>query len=290
MDLVRIGENLYYIPAPTNIGVIVFGEGAFVVDSGLDDEAGRRILRALEKNGLRLMGIVNTHSHADHCGGNSYLKKRTGARIYAPRGEVCFIENTMLEPLFLFSGASPPEEMRNRFLMAKPSEVDGRAEDLAYARVISLRGHSIDQVGVIFDDVLFCADSVFSKRVIEKHGIPYHSDVDEERRTLNALRESRYRLYVPSHAEPTQDIRNLVEENLEAIRVVEDNLIEVLKENKGTDEIVSGVLRRMKIEVKDLGQYMLLRSALMAYLSSLRNRGIVRPELRDGVLMWLLEA
>jgi glyoxylase-like metal-dependent hydrolase (beta-lactamase superfamily II) len=288
MDLVRIGDNLYYIPAPTNIGVIVLGEGAFIVDSGLDDEAGRKILRALERNDLKLIGIINTHSHADHCGGNSYLKRRTGARIYAPRGEICFIENTLLEPFFLFS-ASPPMEMRNRFLMAEPSEVDGRAEELTDIKVVSLKGHSIDQIGIIFDDIIFCADSVFSRKIIEKHGIPYHSDVDEERRTLNSLKESKYRLYVPSHAEPTPDIGELVEDNMEAIEVVEENLLEVLKESKRTDDIVSGVLNRMKIEVKDVGQYMLLRSALMSYLSSLRNRGVIRPELRDGVLMWILE-
>ena len=290
MDLVKIGDNLYYIPAPTNIGVIVLEMGAFVVDSGLDEDSGRKILRALEKNGLKLVGIINTHSHADHCGGNRYLKRRTSARIYAPRGEVCFIENTLLEPIFLFSGASPPEEMKNRFLMAQPSEVDGNAEELNEVRVISLKGHSIDQIGVIFDDVLFCADSVFSRKVIEKHGIPYHFDVDEERRTLEILRESRYRLYVPSHAEPVPDIKGLVEVNLEAIRIVEESLMESLKENKKTDDIIAGVLKRMKIEVKDIGQYMLLRSAIMAYLSSLRNRKMIKPELRDGVLMWLLEA
>lgn len=68
--------------------------------------------------------IVNTHSHADHCGGNRYIKERTGATIYASEIESAIIQYPLLEPLYLFSGASPLRDLRNKFLMAQSSSVD----------------------------------------------------------------------------------------------------------------------------------------------------------------------
>ncbi|MGC8940941.1 MAG: MBL fold metallo-hydrolase [Candidatus Nanoarchaeia archaeon] len=108
MELKKITEQVYYIPNPANIGVVKDGEkSAILIDSGLDDDTGRKILRLLEKNDLFVKAIVNTHSHADHCGGNRYIKEKTNAMIYAPEVESAIIQYPSLEPLYLFSGASP---------------------------------------------------------------------------------------------------------------------------------------------------------------------------------------
>lgn len=51
---------------------------AMVVDMA---KTAPRVIKALEEHQLRLKYIVNTHGHADHIGGNSYLKAKTGAPI-----------------------------------------------------------------------------------------------------------------------------------------------------------------------------------------------------------------
>ena len=52
---------------------------AVVVDPGGDED---RILALLEENQLKLVKIINTHTHFDHIGGNAGLHKATGAPIY----------------------------------------------------------------------------------------------------------------------------------------------------------------------------------------------------------------
>lgn len=48
----------------------------------------KKVLEVAESHGLRIIYIINTHSHGDHVNGNHYLKTKTGAKIlgYEERG------------------------------------------------------------------------------------------------------------------------------------------------------------------------------------------------------------
>jgi glyoxylase-like metal-dependent hydrolase (beta-lactamase superfamily II) len=83
-ELVQISEKCYYINCPAKIGVYVAdGENVYLVDSGNDKDAGRKIRQILDKNGWHLAAILNTHSNADHIGGNRYLQRQTGCKAYS---------------------------------------------------------------------------------------------------------------------------------------------------------------------------------------------------------------
>ena len=70
-----VSDECFLLTGLTNIGLVRTGEGqAVLIDSGGDDSSGRRIRKALEAEGLTLQAIYNTHSHADHIGGNAFLQ------------------------------------------------------------------------------------------------------------------------------------------------------------------------------------------------------------------------
>ena len=74
-ELVQVSEKCYYINCPAKIGVYVADkDNVYLVDSGNDKDAGRKVRQILEKNGWHLVAILNTHSNADHIGGNKYLQ------------------------------------------------------------------------------------------------------------------------------------------------------------------------------------------------------------------------
>ncbi|WP_048096267.1 MBL fold metallo-hydrolase [Geoglobus ahangari] len=279
------------MPGPTNVGVVAFDGSAMLIDTGLDKEHGRRVLRLLEKNGMELRAIVNTHSHADHFGGNEYLVRRTDARVYAPEIEAGVIQHPYLEPLYLFS-AHPVSEMMNRFLMARPSRVDhvvgieGKGElefGSIEAHTVPLRGHSPGQIGVEVDGVLFCADSVFSESVIEKYRIPLFMDIGRQKGTLEFLGKSSYELYVPCHAEPTEDISHLVDVNMSVISRVEEFLLSL--SGGTTDEILRKLCSEFGVKLSSFTEHALMLSALKAYLSYLHDRGDYRAEF-ERTLYW----
>lgn len=45
------------------------------------------VLAYLDRHGLRLTAILNTHHHGDHTGGNEELAQRTHVPVFGPRGE-----------------------------------------------------------------------------------------------------------------------------------------------------------------------------------------------------------
>ena len=120
-ELVRAAGDSFYIDCPSKIGVVELGGGeACLIDSGNNRDAGRRALRILEGRGLKLTAVYNTHSHADHIGGNHLLEERTGCEIYVPGEDCCYTEYPVLEPSFLFGGR-PFDAIKTKFLYASGS-------------------------------------------------------------------------------------------------------------------------------------------------------------------------
>ncbi len=127
-ELIQVAAHTWYIDCPAKMGVVqVNGDGVFLIDSGNDKEAGKKVQKLLDQNGWRLLAILNTHSNADHIGGNKLLQERTGCSIYAPGMEAAFTRWPCLEPSFLYGGY-PPKALRNKFLMAQPSGVQDLSE------------------------------------------------------------------------------------------------------------------------------------------------------------------
>lgn len=56
---------------------------AIVVDPG-DSQP---VIQAIDRLGLKLLAILNTHHHADHVGGNGILHQRYGCAVYGPESE-----------------------------------------------------------------------------------------------------------------------------------------------------------------------------------------------------------
>jgi glyoxylase-like metal-dependent hydrolase (beta-lactamase superfamily II) len=127
---------------------------------------GKNVLRLAHQYGWQLEGIIHTHGHADHCGGNSYLQNKIRLPVYATAPEAALIENPELEPYYLYS-AAPVKELQIRFLKAKPSRVasvigEGPFEiSGAVFEILSLKGHSPGHAGVVTpDDVCFLGDAI----------------------------------------------------------------------------------------------------------------------------------
>lgn len=77
-ELVQVAGNSYYIQSPAKIGLVRLNDTEVcLIDSGNDKETGRKVRQLLEANGWRLTAIYNTHSNADHIGGNKYLQGQT---------------------------------------------------------------------------------------------------------------------------------------------------------------------------------------------------------------------
>jgi len=292
VDYYKVSENIGYLRGAVNIGVIKDGEKAILVDTGIDKGAAKEIIKALDQLNLTLEAIICTHHHADHVGGNAYIQNRTKVVTYASAIESGLIENPLLEPIYLFSGANPPQQLRNKFVLAKPSKVDkvvseGKISfDEVTVKIIKLPGHSPNQIGVAIDDVLFCADTVFSMKVVEKYKLPFVQDVKRLKETLEKLGTSEYNYYVPSHARPLEDIKGLVGQNLKAINGIEERLLSILDVPMTTEQALCSLCDASDLIINGFQQYYLTHTLVTSYLGSLLEEGKIKPTIKDNLIYW----
>ena len=67
--LSHITGNSYAFEGAVNIGMYHRGNGkCTLIDTGIDDDGGKRIINLLKVEKLEIDSIINTHSHADHIG------------------------------------------------------------------------------------------------------------------------------------------------------------------------------------------------------------------------------
>lgn len=87
--------------AQANVHVVVEGDAAFAVDSGLTGEAPEleRDLEALGLSPARLSAIVLTHGHYDHAGGARYFQKKYKTPIVAGRGDLPMMARGTNDPI-----------------------------------------------------------------------------------------------------------------------------------------------------------------------------------------------
>lgn len=287
MELIKVGDKTYYIKNPTNIGIYKISDNdVYLIDSGNDKEAGKKILKIINEQGWNVKGIINTHSNADHIGGNKVIQDRTNCTILANNIEKSFAEFPILESSFLYGGY-PFKDIRNKFLLAKESVVvpieNNLPEGLEY---FSLKGHFFDMIGIkTSDNVYFLADSLFSKETITKYHLFFIYNVREFLNTLNYLQTLNGTLYIPSHCEATNDISVLIDLNRKKINEIIDKIYNACKNEITFEEILKYIFDEYSLTING-NQYVLIGSTIRSYLSYLVDENKLKYEFKDNKMLW----
>lgn len=294
LKLKWLTKSVAFLPAPVNTGVLVQQGKAVVVDTGLDKDHANKILKALEAENLTPVAIVNTHSHADHCGGNAQLQHKRDLPVFAPRLEKPFIEAPYLEAFGLFGAAHPPAALQNKFLKAKPSQVTGifEPEDQFWqwedfqVSLVPLPGHSPQQTGILYEGVLFAADVLLGADYLDKHLIPFNSDVVRHRESLNRLKKMAVDWCVPAHGIPMEDHLPAVERNLNALDLIDQWILSNTGQPATLDHLLSQFCSHHGVAMETITQYHLYRTAFAAHASGLVETGNLSHRVLDGGLVW----
>lgn len=287
-ELNKVGERTYFIQSPAKIGLYVGKDGGVtLIDSGNDKEAGRKVGQHLKANDWTLRTIVNTHSNADHIGGNDFLQQRTGCAIRSTGIENAFTRYPMLEPSFLYGGF-PPRPLRNKFLVAQTSLPTGGVEEgLPQGfEIVPLPGHYFDMIGVRTpDNILFLADCLSGASIIEKYHVSFIYDVEQYLETLDKVEEMQAALFIPAHAEPVEDIRQLVQINRNKVNEIISLLLTLCYSAQTTEEMLKQLFDHYQLNM-DFNQYVLVGSTLRSYLAYLMDQGRLEAIFEKNRLLW----
>ncbi len=287
-ELIQVSGSSYYVQSPAKIGLVRLNDtDVCLIDSGSDKDAGRKARQLMEKNGWHLTAIYNTHSHADHIGGNRYLQSQTGCRLYAPGAECAVTRHTVLEPSMLYGGC-PPKELRHKFLMAQESDAAYLTADVLPEgfRLLPLPGHCMDMVGFRTpDDVVYLADCVSSRETLEKYRIGYIYDVGAYLATLETVKAMTAKAFVPAHAEVTENIAPLAQYNMDTVQEVGDAITALCAAPQTFEELLKALFDRYGM-VMTFEQYALVGATVRSYLTWLKETGRVTAEFADNRMLW----
>lgn len=287
-ELIQVLNNTYYINCPAKIGLYLDGDkGVYLIDSGNDKEAGRKVRQILDKNGWTLRAILCTHSHADHIGGCKYLKAQTGCKVYAPGVERDFTRHTLLEPALLYGGF-PPKALRHKFLMAQESDADelASAELPEGFEIIPLPGHCFEMVGFRTpDDVVFLADCLSSRATLEKYRIGFIYDVQAYLDTLEKVKSLSGAFFVPAHAEACEDVSELAQYNIDTANEIAGRIKVFCAKPVNFETLLKRLFDEYALELS-FEQYALVGSTVKSYLAWLMDKGQLKAKCESNLLLW----
>lgn len=306
MAVINISDCIYYISGPTNIGIIEeqlsdTKSNLYMIDSGCNTEDGKRIFTEITEyfaqKDITIKAIINTHSHADHCGANNYIQQKTNCEIWITENEQGSLINPFLQPIISWGGNPLPEINSSYYVAEKtvPNKIINTNEKLTLNNgiklsFINLPGHYFEMIGILCENdnkkILFASDGIFGRKNIGKYWIPFLYDVKEFKNSLDTISSLNADFCIPGHGEPTSQIEETVELNKIAIISNEQCILEALKhKNQTQEDILKYVADKNEINLH-IAQYMLIGCTIKAYLTFLYNEGKISYHIKENKMYW----
>lgn len=287
-ELIKVSEQCYYIDSPSKVGIYLQNDkDVYLIDSGSDVGSAKKTLKICEQQGFNIKGIINTHAHADHIGGNAYIQERTGCDIFCSAVERVFIEHTVINPIHIYGGYFPTD-LNHKFFLAQNS----RTKDITdpnfpqELKVYDISGHSLGMIAIVTpDNVAFVGDIVSSDFIINKYGITYLLDIKKHLESLDFVENMDAKTFVMSHVDTVSDIRPLIKLNRDKVDEICSLIVSLLKEPMSFDKILQKLFTHYSLTMS-FRQHALVGSTVRSYLSFLKNEGKIDAKAQDNIMIW----
>ena len=150
LEVGSLGTNCY-------IAFCEYSKKAVVIDPGGD---AARILALVNREGLAVEAIINTHGHADHVLANVKVQEGTGAPIWIHSADADMLGSGSRN-LSAYMGASTSCGAADRLL------VDGEVLTIGdfTLKVLHTPGHTPGGISLLGDKAVFVGDTLFAESI-----------------------------------------------------------------------------------------------------------------------------
>ncbi len=174
---------------------VVYDQGqAVIVDPGGPSQ---QVLDFLKDENLEVVGIINTHGHADHIAGNAFFVEKTGAPLFIHEADVEYLTDPKLHlgPQIRFE---VPESKADRLLQ------DGVQIEVGDASltVMHTPGHTAGGISLVGPDFVISGDTLF-KGSVGRWDFPTSDEQDLQRSLLRLSQLPPATTVYPGHGPST---------------------------------------------------------------------------------------
>ena len=298
---IQLSKSVYCLLGATNIGIIENENDIILIDSGLNRDNATEIDKTIKENfNKNIETIINTHSNADHAGGNKYFVEKYNCNILSTKKESAFLENPYLESTILW-GAHPFDKIRTSYFECESSTAtdfineDSIIELNAKTKIsfVSLPGHFLDMIGISILDsdnkkTIFLGDSIFGAQMIQKYSISYMMKISEFINTLEKISQIESDFYIPSHSTiitSQAELKRVAQMNKNEIYKIQNFLLELCKTPMQNDDILAKVFETYHIRTT-ASQIVLIGSTIKNHLTDLYINKKLNMICENGRLYW----
>ena len=255
MKLNSIKGNTFYInPKYIDLGLYRITNNHWIlIDTGYEKTASNELVPFFNSCNISIIGILCTHGHLDHVGGNHIIKKQYNSRIASPYIESIFGENSynmyIIRNNFRFTVT---KEALPSFKCPVDDIISSELNTFDFLdipfKIISLNGHSPNQVGYITpDNVAYLADSLISENLLKKTKIPYIFDIRRDLETKKNLKKLNCDYYILSHEGVYQDITHLIDLNIAHTNNAIESLLSIFDTPASFDSYTASVINKLNL-------------------------------------------
>jgi glyoxylase-like metal-dependent hydrolase (beta-lactamase superfamily II) len=298
INLVQAQGNSFFFDSIFSIGVYIKDREVILIDSGISKDLAKDLNKSLMEANYRVVAIINTHCHGDHCGGNAFFQEKyPEMKIFSTVTEKPFIEDPLLAPICFCGGAAAFEGLKKCKPLtpqqgSKVTDIIAPYQDQKITicgetfEIITLPGHTRGMIGVRTpDNVLYCGDAVFGEGTFKKYPILYYTFIGD---TLNSFKK--LRSLIPDtavsilyHGGIVPNLIALIDDHEKRILETKNTVFSTLQAQPlSIEEITAKIMQRYMIP-DDLISYTLTKTPIQAYVAELERENLVEIRVTGGI-------
>ena len=135
------------------------------------------------------------------------------------------------------------------------------------------------------DGTVFLADCISSRATLEKYAVTFIYNVAAYLETLDKVEAMEAPMFVPSHAEASSDLKELIRYNREKVHEVAEQILTICAEPLPFETILQRLFQHYGLTM-DFQQYVLVGSTVRSYLSWMKDSGQICAVFSDSLLLW----
>lgn len=267
-------------------------ENIIMLDTGWAEGEKEGLTNILEKNSLKIAGIINSHVHIDHSGNNSYFRKKYNCPIAMPAFEAMICSSATNLKLY-YNNLSPAEILSHLGHMICPVDIliTDNQDTIKMCgitfKILHTPGHSPSHICLITPDgVAYIGDALISREIMHGAKMPYAYILSEDLKSKEKLYTLQCSQYVVAHKGIYNNITDLITDNIAFYKLRAEVIADLVTVPMTMEEVTQTVRKAFHIQVKDVFKYTLIIRMLSSYLEYLNDIGLLKKNVKDGMLYY----
>ena len=263
-----------------------------MLDSGWAEGERDGIDELLNQSKLKVVGIINSHSHIDHAGCNQHYRKKDGAITAMSTLEAMICESTMAMKAFM--GGNSLEEIQKHYgdiIGVTDIKISKDQDSVIIAntifKIVHTPGHSAAHIAIITpDNVIYVGDAMISYEVMEGAKMPYAFVMLEYFKSMKMLATLPCQKFVVAHKGIYDKIGQLVEDNIKFFMKRAEHIRELIITDMTQEEILNAVIQNFKIRIKSIHYQLVIEKMMISFLDYLVSTNQIEVCIKDGFIKY----